>query len=102
MRIEWPSNAFNISRAYPSIFQDFGGFLYCSSPATMTSLVPTQRLLVLLALACSASAYSNHIWHKAFENSDKWTITRDNCTAEYEGLNRERYQSHTSDLVDCT
>jgi hypothetical protein len=69
----------------------------------MISLVPTQRLLLFLALATSACAYSNHLWHVDFDTFGKWKIIQEEeeCWEAYGTLNKSPYNSNSTALIDC-
>ena len=69
----------------------------------MISLIPTQRLLLFLALATSACAYSNHLWHMDFDTFRKWKIIKENedCWEAYKTLNKLPLNSNSTALVDC-
>ncbi|CAO2649527.1 Nn.00g069120.m01.CDS01 [Neocucurbitaria sp. VM-36] len=69
----------------------------------MTPLVPTQRLLLFLALATSAYAYSNNLWHKDFDTFPKWKIIQEEeeCREAYESLNKLPRNSNATALINC-
>ncbi|KAF2013910.1 hypothetical protein BU24DRAFT_411603 [Aaosphaeria arxii CBS 175.79] len=69
----------------------------------MASLVPTQRLFLLLALATSAYAYSNNLWHVDFDTFNKWNIIteEEECWEAYQTLNKQKMNSNATALIDC-
>jgi hypothetical protein len=69
----------------------------------MTSLVPTQRLLLFLAFATSAYAYSNNLWHIDFDTFHKWKIIQEEeeCREAYESLNKLPHNSNATALINC-
>ncbi|KAF1974437.1 hypothetical protein BU23DRAFT_553489 [Bimuria novae-zelandiae CBS 107.79] len=69
----------------------------------MASPIPTQRLLLLLALASSAYAYSNNLWHVDFDTFHKWKIIQEEeqCREAYNTLNRAAHNSNSSALINC-
>ena len=70
----------------------------------MTSLIPAQHLLLLLALASSACAYSNNLWNVDFDTFHKWKIIEevDECRDAYATLNQRPKNSNATALIDCT
>ncbi|PVH99303.1 hypothetical protein DM02DRAFT_594589 [Periconia macrospinosa] len=69
----------------------------------MASLVPTQRLLLFLALVTSAHAYSNSLWHTGFDTFAKWKEIQEepDCLHAYGTLNDNYHNSNSTALVNC-
>ncbi|KAK7177903.1 hypothetical protein PSPO01_16046 [Paraphaeosphaeria sporulosa] len=68
----------------------------------MTSLVPTERLVLFLAFATSAYAYSNNLWYIDFDTFHKWKIIQEEkeCLEAYESLNKLPYNSNATALIN--
>lgn len=69
----------------------------------MAPLIPTQRLLLLLALVSSTYAWSNHLWNMDFDTFHKWKIIQeeDECREAYATLNLTPNNSNSTALINC-